>query len=400
MKRINELKQEREQLIKEMDAIVTLMETEKRSLTDDETLNREVKEERVNQINKDLEILEKQERQNLSIITNSTKDNVESVTKRYNLGKAIREAGRLTGLEKEMHDEAKRELVNTPEAPKGENVIYLPSMLIGRSGYTPTDGVTEGHVPTFNTQLDINVPTPLYREIGTTVYENLSTGKLDLPFSKGQTASRLDVGTAASRNRATRTKDTLSATRYQGFDLFSNEYLAESTVFPQVLSDMVASIDRAVGKDLIVEATDINSGGTSGVTSFEAILSQIATLNNEDFTAEGLILSKELFFNLASKVQTDGDAKKVIELLGKNKGRFAGIDAFGTSFLPEIATGKYQYVYGDWKRAIVGFWGGVQLLVNPYTYDNEGEVKVTYSRLADVAVNPYTFVSQKNVTLV
>ncbi|MFW6015326.1 MAG: phage major capsid protein [bacterium] len=403
MKKINELKQERKALIEEMQSLVDVPENEKRSQTDEEKQTWEANEQKVNDIDKQIEKLEKQERLNLSIVS-TTKDDAETAKKRYNFSKAIKEArsGHLTGFEKEMHQEAENELRKV-SGVRGN--LYLPSVLISKreeTAYTNADGVTGGHIPTDVGGIDINVPKPLYNEIGATVYNDLSSSKFELPFAKGYTAGKLSEGSKAAKGRPSRTKGTLSATRYQGYDFFSNEYLAETTVFPELMGDMIASIDRAVSKELLEEAVSANVMSGHGTTAtgtaitYLEVLELLEKLEIEDFTNEGLIMSKELFYHLAGTERSANTAKYIIEIQEKNKGRLDGIKSIGTGYLPEHSS-KFDIVYGDWKRAYVGYWGGIQLLVDPYTMADEGEVKVTYSRMADVAVNPYTFISKRDV---
>lgn len=408
MKKIAELKQERANLIKGMQSIVDTATNEKRSLNDTEQSDWQAKDERVKAIDSEVETLERQESLNLSIVTERKKDDAETVSKRYNLGKAISEArnGNLSGLEAEMHQEAKSELRGVTGV-RGN--LYIPAMMLeqrdAESPINKTKGGNAGHISTKVGALDVVAPTPLYTTLGATVYPNLTGGKLELPFAKGHTASKVNEGASASKGRATKTKGTLTASRFQGYELFSQEYLAESAVHPAMLGDMVAAIDRAIGKEMVAEAVTANvltghaPSADAATVDFEGVLELMADLDNETFAREGLVMSKELFYALAGTEKAANTAQFIIQMIEKGKGYFAGVDAYGTSFLPTAATGKYQMVYGDWSRAFVGFWGGVQLLIDPYTASDDGEIKITFSRMADVAANPYAFASKRNVAL-
>lgn len=407
MKKIAELKQERANLIKGMQYIVDTASNEKRSLNDTEQSDWQAKDERVKAIDDEVKTLERQESLNLSIVSERKKDNAETVAKRYNLGKAISEArnGNLSGLEAEMHQEAKNELQGVSGA-RGN--LYIPAMMLEKRTENPitkTTGGNAGHISTQVGALDVVAPTPLYETLGATVYPNLAGGKLELPFAKGHTAGKVNEGASASKGRATKTKGTLTASRFQGYELFSQEYLAESAVHPAMLGDMVAAIDRAIGKELVAEAATANvlTGYThtadAAATDFEGVLALMSALDNETFAKEGLVMSKELFYALAGTEKASNTAQFIIQMIEKGKGYFAGVDAYGTSFLPAAGTGRYQMVYGDWSRAFVGFWGGVQLLIDPYSASDDGEIKITFSRMADVAANPYAFASKRNVAL-
>ena len=416
MKRINELKQERAQLIKDMQALVDTASTEKRSQNEDEVAKWNEKNDRVGAIDGEVKTLERQEALNLSIVSDSNKDDETTVAKRYDLSKAIAEArsGNLTGLEAEMHQEAKSELRGTSGVIGN---LYIPSILLRANEMTKNTGGNAGHIPTAVGNLDVVAPTPLYRELGATVYENLSNGKLELPFSKGHSAGRVAEEGNAVQSVPTKAKGSLTAARFQGWQKYTQEYLAESAVLPAMMADMVASIDRAVGKDLIGAANLANildgfeDDATEIFLDYEGILGLMAALDNDDFSKEGLIMSKQLFYHLAatpklttvSSVGSDdvvtSTGNFIVDLISKGKGRVAGVDSVGTSFLPLHSTNQYDVVYGDWSKSFVGFWGGVQLLVDPYSSSDSGEVKITFSRMADTAVNPYAFASKRNIKI-
>lgn len=403
MKKILELKAERSNLIGEMANILSVVETEKRAKTENEDTLWRTKNERVTVIDGEIKTLERQEELNRSIAENTVTAEEKELAQRYNLSKAIKEArtGNLTGLEAEMHQEAQREL-NNASGVVGN--LYIPSVML-RSTHTKTVGTTQGHIPTAVGNLDVNAPKPLYDELGVTVYSGLTAGKLELPFSKGHTAGRVAEESPASQSVPVATKGVLSASRFQGWQNYTQEYLSESAVLPSMLSDMVASIDRAVGKDLIGKAVAANvlagflTSSTGVTTSYAGVLALISALESEDFSREGLVISKELFYALAAMDKSAGSGQFVIDLKGQHRGMMAGISSFGTSFLPVHTTNKYDMVYGDWSRSYIGFWGGVQLLVDPYTASNNGQVKITFSRMADTAVNPYAFASKRNTLL-
>ena len=329
----------------------------------------------------------------------------------FDLSKAIREAGQggvISGLEKEMHDEGAKELRNLSGVVGN---LFIPSMLIQRAYKragedTKTTGASYGNIPTMVGAEGLVVANPLYRQLGATVYEGLTAGKLDLPFSKGHSAAAVAETSEASQSVPTRAKGTLSATRFQGWQNYTQEYLSESVVMPSLMADMIQSIDRGVGKSLVSDAIAVavisgfETSGTAAALTWNTLLDIIAATISDNFISEGFVLSKELFYQLAATERTSANGKYLLEGgTGKNKGSIFGIDAFGTSFLPVHDTNKYDIVYGDWKESYVGFWGGVQLLVDPYTASDNGYVKLTWSRMGAVDSNPYAFASKRNASI-
>lgn len=264
-----------------------------------------------------------------------------------------------------------------------------------------------GHIPTLIGAEDgLVVANPLYRQLGATVYEGLQAGKLDLPFSKGHSAAAVSEESAASQSVPTATKGTLTATRYQGWQKYTQEYLSESAVMPSLMADMIQAVDRAIGKALVQDAVAVAvmsgfaTSDTGAALTWNTLLDIIAATISDNFVSEGFALSKELFYQLAATERTSANGKYLLEgATGKNQGSIFGINAFGTNFLPLHDSTKYDIVYGDWKEGYVGFWGGVQILVDPYSASDNGYVKLTFSRLGAVDSNPYAFASKRNATI-
>ena len=66
----------------------------------------------------------------------------------------------------------------------------------------------------------------------------------------------------------------------------------------------------------------------------------------------------------------------------------------------ELGTGgdEHAMVYGIWSELLVGEWGAIEVLVNPYTLAGQGMVKVTSFYLADVAPrHPESFCKSKGL---
>ncbi len=208
------------------------------------------------------------------------------------------------------------------------------------------------------------VANPLYREIGATVYEGLTAGKLEIPFSKGFTAAAVAEQSDASQSVPTTAKGTLTATRYQGWQKYTQEYLAESVVMPSLMADMIQSVDRAVGSALVNDAIAVaimsgfGAADTTATLTWNTVLDIIAATISDNFVNEGFVMSKALFYQLAATEKGSGTAKFILDAMtGKGKGSIFGIPAFGTGFLPVHDTDSYDIAYGDWKQRLCRILG-------------------------------------------
>lgn len=414
MKKLVDLLNERTEKIGKMEAILNKAQTENRKRTEAESTEWTSLDTEVRSLSEEIKILERQNALNLEIAGNNPPDKESrNAIKRFNLAKAIREAqkGALTGLEREMHDEGEKEIRHL-DGVVGN--LYIPSMLIGRSykranEETKTTGAAGGHIPTFteNADMGLVVASPLYRDLGCTVYENLTSGKLEIPFSQGNVAASVAEESAASQSVPTKSKGTLTAGRVQGWQKFTTNYLSESAVLPSLIADMISAVDRGVGNAAILDnvATNVMSGfatsDTAAAITWAGLLAQISAITSDQFQNEAFVMSKALFYFLASKEKATNTAKFIVDLMagGNNLGMVGGVKAFGTSFLPLHDTNKYDAVYGDYKQMYIGFWGGVQLLIDPFTSSDNGYVKITFSRMAAWDSNPYAFAAKRNISL-
>jgi hypothetical protein len=130
-----------------------------------------------------------------------------------------------------------------------------------------------------------------------------------------------------------------------------------------MFADMIAAVDRGVGTSLVLDAvavavkTGYATSDTKAALTWAIILSLMSGLTSDSFVSEGFVMSKGVFYKLASTV-IGTDQRMVNEFLGgNNRGVVAGIKSAGTGFLPVHDTDKYDFIYGDWKQAFVGFLG-------------------------------------------
>jgi HK97 family phage major capsid protein len=412
MKKLNDLLSERTDLIGKMDAILKKATDENRKRTDAETQEWTSHDTRVKELTGEIEILERQAKLNQSIADNAPLDKEQrDAAKKFNLSRAIMiiaNGGTLDGLEREMHDEGVKEVKNISGRVGN---LYIPRMILQGSykrtnEETKTTGASSGHIPTYVDDFSkgLVVAPPLYREIGCTVYEGLINGKIDLPFSQGNAAALVSEESAASQSVPTKTKGTLTAARFQGWQKYTQEYLAEMAVMPGLMADWIGAVDRAIGKQLLLDAvaTTVISGcatsDTGAALTWALTLACMSGLETGDFLSEGFVMSKPIFYKLAATEKASNTAAFIIDFLkGRNQGLIAGIPTFGTGFLPIHDTTKYDVIYGDFAKTYVGLWGGVQLLVDPFSASDNGYIKITFSRLGAVDCNPYAVNSKRNV---
>lgn len=402
MKKIHELKKERAEFVESMRSIIEVCEKEKRTKTEEEVKRWDDLDAKIEGINTQIEDAQRMEDFNKYLLETEDageKREKSKMAKRYDLSKAIMgfRNHTLSGVEKEVHEIGVGLWERSGQMSTG---LIVPEFIFSKRANEETTTTGAGHIPTQVAPLDVVASPAMYDILGATVYNGL-TSKISLPFSKGNVAAKVAEEGTAAQSVATKSSGTLEASRFQGWQIYSWNYLSQSAVMPQLLADMIESIDRAISKELLAEAVAaaplagyLTSTAKAAVT-YPAVLKLLAALETDTFKSGAFVASKALYHKLEGTEKVSGAGRFIIE-----GGILNGEKAFGSSQLAVHDTDKYDLIYGDWARSYVGFYsGGIEILVDPYTASNTGQTKLTWHRLADTAVNPYAFASIRNADI-
>lgn len=296
----------------------------------------------------------------------------------YSLVKAIHESrgGRLTGLEAEVHS----------ELAKGRQTrgVMVPSELLFEARALLSVGPTYGQALIGT---DVAAPTDRRRSalkvegMGATVMRDL-TGDLDLPRLSGSgTAKWVLEHEAAARSDAT----------FSAVSMGPKTVTAEYEISRRMMLQSSAALEPLLRADLAyllsqkLDAAAIKgSGAASGWAEPQGILGTVgvkkltaATLSSDlaadlisalevdDVTGTTAFLTNPLNITKARKVKdTDGRVIPMTEL-------FHGQIVEATNQVPKTSASpdKYPLIYGEWASLVVGYWSGIDLLVNPYHGD-------------------------------
>ena len=409
MKRINELKEQRAAKVEEMKKLTTTAEQEKRFKSGDELVLWNGLKSEIEEIDSELQTLEFEERNAINIVKKEIEKNVQNKEtkeiRKYDLSKAITEfaKGNLSGLELEMHQEGEKEYQRFGQSANG---LIIPSMVMRNF----TKAANGNHISDIAQGYDVIADRGLLNKIGVTVYDGL-TSNIKMTFSDGFSAAFVAEEGAVAKGSVVETSDELKARRIQGWNTYTREFLAQSATMPQLLQDMVGSIDTAVASEVIAQILalpalsgfDPASNAAKQLT-WADVMKLKAGVKTAQLNAPKFIAGGDLYASLEATAKDAGSGRFIIDE-GKI-GAYQAVDLQG--IVPAIAdtaldadtNPTYALVFGDMSRAYVGYFGsGIELLVDPYTFSNEGKLKITYSRLGDVALNPKAFKAIKNALL-
>lgn len=326
------------------------------------------------------------------------------VSKRYSFGKAIKEAaqGRLTGLEAEMNTEARNEfnaskinvsggfsvpsIVLRDDKPLGVDAgTYGSPAAATATAFGGTIGVQDaGLVAAFR-------PNDIATQLGARSLTNL-TGDVVFQVQNAEIVAEKIQGSDGAMAAASATVDsvgftpkTLSPTRYSAYAKVTEQMLAQSA------DDMGAFIAADIRKAVEAKfnADIISSIETATIANFNDGASPTADLKPFDAaTMNPLHLEEQL-------LKDDVDLANIRCLASATafrKARTLSLDA-GSGLLFAATPAERRSVIGydtvissgvtdgdlfmlDNNQLVMGTWGGVNIMVDPYTDANNGVIRI------------------------
>lgn len=209
---------------------------------------------------------------------------------------------------------------------------------------------------------------------------------------------------ASSQSDATFGQRTLAPKTASAFTSYGRKLLLQSS--PSV--DMLVENDLRNIAALGLDAAIISGAGTDEPTGIKNTVG-VGSVTGTTFTrtkALEFLKSVEVGnLDVASMafLMNPVDAAKARDLkIDTGSGLFLLNDenkmiGYKTGITNQIASGSI--CFGDFSQVIVGQWGGIDILVDPYSLSTKGEVKVILFVSADVAVRyPAAFAYSSNVT--
>ena len=358
----------------------------------------------------------------------STSKDEEKTLRNFSFVKFLRDAASpagLTGVEAEMHQEAQIEARhnNLDIRNFGIPAVLLRQperrdMTAGTAGEGGNTVQTElrGFIDTLRSKL-------VFSRMGATFMGNL-VGDVKIPrqATKSTPTEAAENATAGEENM---TFDQVSLTPHR--------LAATSDISKQLLHQSSQDVERLVINDLVsemrrrMENQGIQGDGTSnaptGILNVVGIGDVAGGTNGLAPTRANLVnIKKEVAIDDAEvgKVGflTNEDVKAKLQLTAVDAGSglfvwpdssntLVGYQCDTTSLVPNdldkgTSTGVCSaIIFGNFEDLIIAQWGGLDVLVNPYTKSKEGLVEVTADTYYDIAVrHPESFSAMQDALTV
>ena len=345
----------------------------------------------------------------------------EKELRQFSISKFLRQSlpgETMDGIEAEMAQEGKREF---QQGIKGAaEGVFLPSSLLRTYYYTNASEANYGQAFVEQTGL-----TYIGKLRNATIGRRLGVRYLDglqgnIAFvTGGADAAWVAEEAAASKQKPTYAKKVMAPKRLQVRQGVTYDLMHQSSkaLDDLILDDMVKA--HAVALDAAIFTGSGSSGQPTGVLSAANVNSIAIDTHGGPLTYNLLVqmetevgidnglLDDTLAYVSNAKVQ--GKLKTIPQIAGypyylMNDGKVNGYPFFMSNGIPSnLGTGSAfsAAIFGNWSEVLVGSWGGMQLIVDPYTAKAEGVLEISAAAYHDVLVRtPQAFCKIVDITTV
>jgi HK97 family phage major capsid protein len=417
---LNELQVRLNEKLTRQEEILNVVDAEQRDFSDAEqtefdTLNREI-----SGINKSIQTEQKKEEVRSQIAMNkmntgaARKSEEQKVTERFSFLRVLDQMSRgiapdnMTGAEGEVHREAMREARSTGKSIMGYG---LPAMMI--KAQTAATAATAGNL--IATELDSNIipalrPRTVLSQLGAVTLSGLSSN-LDLPAAQGlATAVWEGENDANAETDPTTRKVELRPNRLAAKTIVSKQLLVQSSFDAEawVRGELENAVARAVDAagiygnsgdiDGILGTSGVNEIAFAGAVTRSKLIKLITKIavENADVATLNFLMNPIIKGELMDLKSDEGSGIFVMD----NPNTLLGYNVGVSTLVPtNIDTNKTAVIFGNFADCVIASFGGVDLLVDPYTLADTAQVKVVINSYWDVKLkNPKSFAFGDDIT--
>lgn len=321
------------------------------------------------------------------------------VSKRYSFGKAIKEAaqGRLTGLEAEMNQEARQEFSSSKINVSGG--FSVPSIVMRNDAPLSVDAGTYGDPAAATAtafggtigKQDAGLvaafrPQDIATQLGARSLTNL-TGDVVFQVQNAEIAAEKLQGTDGGMAVASATVDsvgftpvTLSPTRYSAYSKVTEQMLAQSAddMGAFIASDIRKAVEAKFNDDIVTAIKTAASAhqDPAALPAYDSSSRNPLHLEAELLGADVDLanircLASAVSFRTARTLSLDSGSGL---LMGTSPLDRLNVIGYNSVVSSSVTSGELYFV--DNSQMIMGTWGGVNIMVDPYTDANNGVVRI------------------------
>lgn len=266
-----------------------------------------------------------------------------------------------------------------------DHKVTLPAETRAVTQTVTKDGVHDELVETeFKGLLEPLYADSVISNLGITIYNGLPAGDFKVSaMGKGAAAWADETGSAAE-SKNTFTHVILQPKRISAQLSYSKQFLAQDTIGAEaairrdIYNALVAQIQTTM---LSADAAGTNkpAGIFNGVTAKN--ISSYAELCDVEATVDDSNVKGDRKYLMSNK------AKAILRCMPKssltNELVLHGNDIDGTQVIANSDVPTTQYAYGDFSNIVMGTWGNVDLIIDPYTLAAENSIRIVVNAFVD-----------------
>lgn len=420
MKNLKQLREERASKVEAAQALFKAAETENRSLNDAEKATVKGIQDEIRALDSDIDMAEVRENMNAQaaattqpLARNARPTEEQRAIRDFSFLTAIRSEGKpenLTGLEKEMHEEAQKEARAAGVAIEGvgiplmvlqgrerrDNSVTMPSQpedggVLVRDEYRDMIGLLRDQLVT--------------RQLGATVLTGL-TGNVAFPtHTQGAVSTWKQEVENLDKSNIKFGQAGMAPKRLGTYVDISKQLIIQSSIDIEafVRNEITTSVNYAVDRAAIYgdgqdnEPTGLLNtpaiaklvGGANGAIPNLATLVALESMvevNNAATGRLGYLLSNKIKGTLKTQPVAEGTPLMVLA----DNNQLNGYQFVASNLVKDAAKGTATaasaIVFGNWSDLIIGQWGGMDITTDPYTLARLGQVRITINTFWDILV--------------
>ena len=400
MKNSVELKQERAGFITEANEMLELCKNETRNFTSEEQVSYDEKMSKIDELKKSIEMIERQEKLNAEIASKvvAPVSNEPKEVRNFSFFKAINDFtnGKLDGVEREMHEEAVNEARSAGRSIDG---LGIPSFMLE----TRAD-VTQGLSAIAPTNVlgfaDAMREASVFNRVGANILTGLSANTT-IPVTGASAVAWAAENGAAADGGAEFGKVELNPKRLASYVNISKQLLLQNGAAAE--QAIVRDLGRATAQymDATLFATADSGTGvphslgqmaTSTIT--ESAFSPLASIMLDFVTAEaklaevgGLEGNLAYVASPALMAQLKQSAQVAAVNAGMQGSLINGYPTYFTNGCTKSAGASGDFFFGDFSKLYMGMFGGLDIMVDPYSVAVNGQTRLVLNQYMDWGVS-------------
>ena len=379
-------KEERAEVIEKMEGLVK--SAEGRDMSSDEQSNFDSLNSKVEELNGMAQRAESFEKLQATKAVKEVTENTPKEVREYSFQDAMNQAatGRLSGLVKEMDQEARNEARYTGQSFKG---IAIPSTILTRAAVATAAG-NSTEVMAWTDQLEANL---VLASAGANFYSGVDNMKFPV-FSSINSGFVPETGGSAPAANGTATSVTLEPKKLISIVNVSAEAIAQNASIEAALRRNMAQSVAATLEAALLGTGDVSNApasifadaaaGSTAAFSASSALDLETTVLGNGVQLEGARMAYLVDLKSYATAKAAAQVSNVSPLYDTRDKTINGYFAFVSSNVGNGGGGtKDHALFGDFSKCHIAQFGGLDVVYDIYTNAGTGEPRYVLTSLVD-----------------